>query len=117
MSLQLRNQILIGDVRDRLSEIPDASVDCIITSPPYYQLRDYGVQAFAIIGNAAVSDIVAVPACSRIIRVEVGQTEGSFPAGLDIPSLSVRRKKVVCLLQPAGRSAPHPSSGFALRTT
>jgi len=43
MSLQLRNQILIGDVRDRLTEIPDASVDCIITSPPYYQLRDYGV--------------------------------------------------------------------------
>ena len=21
--------------------LPDASVDCVITSPPYYQLRDY----------------------------------------------------------------------------
>lgn len=38
-----RNQILIGDVRQRLAEVPDAFVDCVITSPPYYQLRDYGV--------------------------------------------------------------------------
>ncbi len=37
-----RNQILIGDVRTRLRELPDASVDCVITSPPYWQLRDYG---------------------------------------------------------------------------
>lgn len=37
-----RNQILIGDVRERLAELPDASVDCIITSPPYFALRDYG---------------------------------------------------------------------------
>ena len=38
-----RNTILAGDVLDRLSELPDASIDCVITSPPYYQLRDYGV--------------------------------------------------------------------------
>jgi DNA modification methylase len=36
-----RNHILIGDVRDRLTEIPDASVDTIVTSPPYWALRDY----------------------------------------------------------------------------
>ena len=38
-----RNTILVGDVRRRLTELPDASVDCVITSPPYMQLRDYGV--------------------------------------------------------------------------
>jgi DNA modification methylase len=38
-----RNTILAGDVLDRLSELPDSSVDCVLTSPPYYQLRDYGV--------------------------------------------------------------------------
>jgi site-specific DNA-methyltransferase (adenine-specific) len=43
VSLLERNQILIGDVRERLSEIPDASVDCVMTSPPYFQLRDYEV--------------------------------------------------------------------------
>lgn len=36
-----RNTILIGDVRERLAELPAASVDCVITSPPYFQLRDY----------------------------------------------------------------------------
>ena len=35
-------RILIGDVRDRLKELPDESVDCCVTSPPYFGLRDYG---------------------------------------------------------------------------
>jgi DNA modification methylase len=39
-----RNQILVGDVRTRLADLPDASVNCIITSPPYFALRDYGHQ-------------------------------------------------------------------------
>jgi DNA modification methylase len=37
-------QILLGDVFARLEELPDNSVDCIITSPPYWGLRDYGVE-------------------------------------------------------------------------
>jgi DNA modification methylase len=36
------NQILVGDVRKKLAELPDAAVDCVITSPPYFALRDYG---------------------------------------------------------------------------
>lgn len=35
--------ILVGDCRTRLSELPDASVHCCVTSPPYFGLRDYGV--------------------------------------------------------------------------
>lgn len=35
-------RILIGDCRDRLKELPDASVNCCVTSPPYFGLRDYG---------------------------------------------------------------------------
>lgn len=35
--------ILCGDVRERLREIPDESVHCVVTSPPYWGLRDYGV--------------------------------------------------------------------------
>jgi len=34
--------ILVGDVRQRLSEIPDATVQTVVTSPPYFGLRDYG---------------------------------------------------------------------------
>lgn len=36
-------QILVGDVFARLAELRDQSVDCVVTSPPYWGLRDYGV--------------------------------------------------------------------------
>jgi DNA modification methylase len=35
-------RILIGDVRQRLRDLPDNSVNCVVTSPPYFGLRDYG---------------------------------------------------------------------------
>lgn len=38
-----RNQIIVGDAYTRLRELPTGSVDTIITSPPYFALRDYGV--------------------------------------------------------------------------
>ena len=31
-----------GDVRQVLANLPDQSVDCCVTSPPYFGLRDYG---------------------------------------------------------------------------
>lgn len=38
-----RNAVLIGDALERLKELPSESVDCVITSPPYFGLRDYGM--------------------------------------------------------------------------
>ena len=38
----MKATILVGDVRTRLQEIPDNSVQCCVTSPPYWGLRDYG---------------------------------------------------------------------------
>lgn len=35
-------QILKGDCRDVLRTLPDESVHCCVTSPPYFGLRDYG---------------------------------------------------------------------------
>lgn len=37
-----RVTLLLGDARDQLAQLPAASADCVVTSPPYYQLRDYG---------------------------------------------------------------------------
>ena len=34
--------ILHGDTRDVLATLPDDHFDCIVTSPPYWGLRDYG---------------------------------------------------------------------------
>lgn len=35
--------LFCGDALRILQKLPDNSVDCVITSPPYYNLRDYGV--------------------------------------------------------------------------
>jgi DNA modification methylase len=35
--------VLVGDALDVLRSLPPASVQCCVTSPPYYRLRDYGV--------------------------------------------------------------------------
>jgi site-specific DNA-methyltransferase (adenine-specific) len=37
------NAIYTGDALEVLRTLPDASIDCVITSPPYWGLRDYGV--------------------------------------------------------------------------
>lgn len=34
--------ILNGDALEKLKEIPDESIQCCVTSPPYWGLRDYG---------------------------------------------------------------------------
>ena len=36
--------ILLGDVFAKLAELPDNYFDCVVTSPPYWGLRDYGVE-------------------------------------------------------------------------
>ena len=33
-----------GDARETLTTLPPASFNCVVTSPPYYWLRDYGVE-------------------------------------------------------------------------
>jgi DNA modification methylase len=35
--------VLHGDTRDVIRSIPDNSVQCVVTSPPYWGVRDYGV--------------------------------------------------------------------------
>jgi len=37
------HKIVIGDSRN-MQEIEDKSVELIVTSPPYWQLKDYGMK-------------------------------------------------------------------------
>lgn len=37
------NKIYLGNCIDVLKQFPDNSINCCVTSPPYYGLRDYGV--------------------------------------------------------------------------
>lgn len=36
-------RIFGGDCTDVLKTLPDDSVHCVVTSPPYWGLRDYGI--------------------------------------------------------------------------
>lgn len=51
--------ILKGDCREVLRGLPDESVHCVVTSPPYWGLRDYGV-ARQIGMEGAFTDYVGV---------------------------------------------------------
>ena len=35
------SRVLVGDCRDTLQQLPDGSVHCVVTSPPYWSLRTY----------------------------------------------------------------------------
>lgn len=38
------NEIIQGDYLEKLRMLPNNSIDCVITSPPYWNLRDYNVE-------------------------------------------------------------------------
>ena len=57
------NKIYLGDNIETLKSFPDASIDCCITSPPYYGLRDYGTATW--IGGDPGCDHVANPAATK----------------------------------------------------
>ncbi|MHB0957671.1 MAG: DNA-methyltransferase [Pirellulaceae bacterium] len=39
-----RNSILCGDAREQMERLPTGAIDTIVTSPPYFQQRDYSGQ-------------------------------------------------------------------------
>lgn len=39
----MNNRILIGDAQEMLRTLDEESINCCVTSPPYFGLRDYGV--------------------------------------------------------------------------
>lgn len=56
-------RIVTGDCREALRSLPDASVNCAVTSPPYFGLRDYGVEGqigLEPTPDAFVAEMVAV---------------------------------------------------------
>jgi len=65
-------QVLTGDCRDVLKTLPDRSVHCCVTSPPYFGLRDYGVAGqigLEPTPDAFVAEMVAVFAeVRRVLR-------------------------------------------------
>lgn len=38
------NKVALGSCFDLIKELPDESINCVVSSPPYWNLRDYGVE-------------------------------------------------------------------------
>ena len=108
-----RNQIVVGDALKQMSALPDASVDCIVTSPPYYSLRDYGakgqiglerhvddwVDNLAAISRQAARVLVPTGA----YWLNVGDTYSVHPKqGADRKSLLLAPERLVLRLQQEG---------------
>ena len=66
-----RNSILCGDALEQLKRLPSNGCDAIVTSPPYYRQRDYGVSTQ--VGSEAtpaayVARLVSIfAACRRVL--------------------------------------------------
>jgi DNA modification methylase len=59
-----RNVVLYGDVLARLAEVPDESVQCVVTSPPFYAVRDFGTRHW-FGGDASCPHAKATTSCSK----------------------------------------------------
>lgn len=70
-------RILVGDSRQILSGLPIESVECVVTSPPYDNLRSYGGQAWDFEGTARELWRVLVPGGVLCWNVGDGVEDGS----------------------------------------
>lgn len=61
-------RIIIGDVREKLKELPDESVHCVVTSPPYFGLRDYGVDGQIGLEDTPVAFVAVMVEVFREVR-------------------------------------------------
>ena len=112
--------ILVGDVRQRLAELPDSSVQCVVTSPPYWGLRDYGHDGQIGLEQTPeeyVAEMVAVfREVHRVLKddgtlwLNLGDSYASFRDGKAIPDTT--RGDSLGTLVPKGKAANRMASTF-----
>ncbi len=68
MSPQAVDRIILGDCREKLRALPDESVHCCVTSPPYWALRDYGVDGQLGLEKSPAEYVEKMVALFREIR-------------------------------------------------
>lgn len=70
-------QIVSGDAREKLSSLPDESVHCCVTSPPYWGMRDYGYRGQIGAEDTIDEYISNLVSCFREVR-RVLKADGTF---------------------------------------
>ena len=77
---------LVGDVRESLRALPDASVQCVVTSPPYWGLRDYGTASWE--GGD--------PACDHAVRRDPKVASSTLSGGKATTGHQCEGHRVAC---------------------
>lgn len=87
----MKYRVLLGDCIESMRQLPDQSVNCCVTSPPYFGLRDYGVEGQIGLEQRApeyVRGLVRVfSEVRRVLRddgvmfVNIGDTYAGFKDG------------------------------------
>lgn len=70
---KVRYEVLVGDNRETIKSLPDQSVNTVVTSPPYFGLRDYGT------GKWVGGD----PECNHMRDSKVGDSTSTGHKGMD----------------------------------
>ena len=82
-------KILIGDCRKTLKELPDKSVHCVVTSPPYWGLRSYHLKEWR--GGDPDCKHKGSPVCEIC-----GAVEHELPGGIGLePTFEEHLKNIV----------------------
>jgi DNA modification methylase len=66
-----KHKIIVADVLKGLRKLPDESVQCVVTSPPYFGLRDYGTAKWE--GGD--------PACDHTVRADPHTESSTLDGG------------------------------------
>ena len=70
-------QIVSGDVREQLALLPDETVHCCVTSPPYWGMRDYGYSGQIGAEETIEEYVSSLVSCFRDVR-RVLRADGTF---------------------------------------
>jgi len=96
MKIKIRDQIFHGHVLDVLKRFPDECIDTVITSPPYWGLRDYKLPPMIWDGDPACEHEwtnikrkfqTVIPAMARM-DMEMGKDTKTMKRGFDIDASS-----------------------------
>ena len=71
---------LLGDARDICRELPAKSVQMVVTSPPYWAMRDYGVKPTVWGGDPSCKHIWG----PQLTRKKGGKTQSPYLAGKNL---------------------------------
>ena len=112
--------LLVGDVRETLKQLSDQSVNCCVTSPPYWGLRDYGHNGQIGLEQTPdqyIEELVAVfREVKRVLRddgtlwLNIGDSYASFRDGKVTPD-TARGESVGTFVQ-KGKASNRKASTF-----